>query len=943
MLILSNGFLRYLLVCLLFFFLNTPKGIFGQSGQSLKNNHEAVSFKSEFERLKRQFSPIELADTLYRIGKHNDARYNIESNEILFIELFKLHDQFKTGIVKTDFTPRQLDSLYLIYSIAKYDALFYSQKRYDKEVEVLCDHLVNSAENFNLDKLKSITYSRKASLSQILGDTATAYKFAKKVFDLLEKYNYQTVILSTEKKSDLDYYFFADYMLNVYRYMNKLDELEQIVEKFISISKKKQSIEEESSFIRLLAGIYLLRNDRLKFMSLYKQSLSLLEDRNINDDFLKGHAYMKGAELFMDVNNMHSAVTYYKKSYHYLTKVARKYVENDFSTITRISDAVQIGTNLAYLCAIQGEIDSSYKYAKEVYDFLPNYPEIELILPVSWLCGYRHYLKKEYKESIKYFNNYLKLRNNFKISYESDLVVYTFISGSYHEMGDFEMEKIWYTKATTALDSILKVKDIGFYRYFSRMISYEYLISAGLRLNDFRYLHQLVPDLLFYTRQLKTKQTDSDIVENLLLFDAERNEKTIQYLQAKNQLKESQAVIQRMYIYLLCFILIAAIIAGITLYKQRKIIQKRNRKLLENNREIEAVNQKLSELDAFKKMTTAMLVHDLKNPLNGILYLSGKTGDDIAQNQSEEEKMMQIHSAALQMAQLSSNMLDVYKFESAGVNLNMAAVHCGQLLMSAIEQIEILAYRKNIRIKKDLPNLFFEADHDLLTRALINILNNAVKHTPFSGLIQVTAFSGNKGQGIRAKDADTVCMIVEDTGTGVKDDMKLKIFQKFGQDIKVNEDFTTSVGLGLAFCQLVVEAHRGKIYVENSTLGGAKFVIEIPFDSNFNESLIKGYSDNNSFENENCEEFSDISLQNQIKLKLTNEDLNYLRELVSALDKLEYYEYTDINLLIEDYQTHPDFIKLSGEGREWLKRVKNATLFSDQPDYEALINSGKSS
>ena len=934
----SNRFFYNLLVCLLCLIFFSGE-IFGQQGRNIHSNPKTQSFKSQFERLKKQFPPIELADTLYRISTHNDARYSIEYSDSLFTELFKLFDQFKSKQIKTGLTPWQLDSVQLIYTISKYEANFYSSRQKEEVVATICNHIVASAEKLGTDKFKAIAYSRKASLSQIRGDTVTAYTFAQKVFDLVVKNDYQTERLSSLKRSDLNFYFFIDEMLKTYRHMNKLDELERIVEKFLSKLKSKNLVTDEANFIRVLAGIYMLRNDRLKFMSLYKQSLKLLEDSNIKDNFLFGHAYMKGAELFIDMGNIHSAIVYYKKSYSYLMKVAKAVVEKDFSTITRINDATQMGTNLAFLYAVQGDIDSTYKYAKEVHDFLSNYPEVSKILTANWLYGYYYYTQKEYKESLKYFFNYLRLRNNFKISYESDLFVYSLIAGSYHGMGDIESEQIWYTKATTTLDTIFKKKDINFYRYFTRITAYEYLISAGLRFNDFRFLQKLVPDLIYYTRQLKTKQTDSDIIENLLLFDAERNEKTIQYLQAKNQLKESQSTIQRMYIYLLCFILIATIIVGITLYKQRKIAQKRNRRLVESNREIEAVNQKLSELDAFKKMTTAMLVHDLKNPLNGILYLSGKASYNTTSGQSEEEKMMQIHSAALQMAQLSSNMLDVYKFESAGVNLNKAPIHCGQLLMSAIEQIEIMAYRKNIRIKKELPNLFFEADHDLLTRTLINILNNAVKHTPFNGLIYVTAYSCRNKQEQSPIAEDSICINVEDTGPGVKDDMKTKIFQKFGQDIKVDEEFTTSVGLGLAFCQLVIEAHGGKIYVENSNLGGAKFVIEIPFDPTFNDALINIPSNIISFQNVNGEELPNNPTPVIPKLELTNEDLNYLNELIIALRKLEYYEYTDINHLIEEYQTQPDFNKLSDEGKEWLKKIKNATLHSDQLSYEELINS----
>ncbi len=120
----------------------------------------------------------------------------------------------------------------------------------------------------------------------------------------------------------------------------------------------------------------------------------------------------------------------------------------------------------------------------------------------------------------------------------------------------------------------------------------------------------------------------------------------------------------------------------------------------------------------------------------------------------------------------------------------------------------------SLNIPADLPQI--HADRDMLERVLINLFQNAIKFTPSNGQIEF---------GVEA-DGQAIRFWVQDSGPGVDPDYIDRIFDKY---TRINPDERIKgLGLGLAFCRLAVEGHKGRIWVENLPEGGAKFTFTIP-------------------------------------------------------------------------------------------------------------------
>lgn len=123
--------------------------------------------------------------------------------------------------------------------------------------------------------------------------------------------------------------------------------------------------------------------------------------------------------------------------------------------------------------------------------------------------------------------------------------------------------------------------------------------------------------------------------------------------------------------------------------------------------------------------------------------------------------------------------------------------------------------RKQRRVEIDIPEemLLVKMDGKMIVQVLINLLDNAIKHTKEDGVILIKAQKEEKG----------VWFYVEDDGTGIEEKIKERIFDEFVTFRPVSRDTGKGIGLGLAICKAIVTAHGGTIDAFNREEGGASF------------------------------------------------------------------------------------------------------------------------
>ncbi|NEP39088.1 MULTISPECIES: hybrid sensor histidine kinase/response regulator [Okeania] len=212
-----------------------------------------------------------------------------------------------------------------------------------------------------------------------------------------------------------------------------------------------------------------------------------------------------------------------------------------------------------------------------------------------------------------------------------------------------------------------------------------------------------------------------------------------------------------------------------------------------------------------------MVVHDLRNPLTIILFgLELLKNPNYPQDQ-QNIKLNQVYSSAQTLQVLIDDLLNMALLESGQIRLNRTQVKLCSLIESAISNFEAVAEQKNQSLVSQLPEAICKKvtiDVTLYHRVLDNLISNAIKFSPHKSKIIVSLELLNSGD----------CRIqVIDSGPGVPEQLQQKIFEKY--EVGTMMSGVSQIGLGLAFCKMVVEAHGDKICVISNQPQGAIFEI----------------------------------------------------------------------------------------------------------------------
>ena len=229
------------------------------------------------------------------------------------------------------------------------------------------------------------------------------------------------------------------------------------------------------------------------------------------------------------------------------------------------------------------------------------------------------------------------------------------------------------------------------------------------------------------------------------------------------------------------------------------------------------------EPDAAHRFTAAVS-HEIRTPLNGILGMAALL-EESELSAAQRDYTSAIRKSGSRLLDLLNNVLDFSRMEAGDIPLEAAPFDPADLVQDVAELLAPRAHAAGLDIAAmvhpDLPRRMI-GDAGRLRQILFNLAGNAVKFTE-TGAVLIEARPGSDGAGLD--------LVVRDTGTGVPEHAKARLFDAFSQVSAADARRDGGVGLGLAIVARLVEAMKGRVSLSSSFGHGAMFVVELPLEA----------------------------------------------------------------------------------------------------------------
>jgi signal transduction histidine kinase len=236
--------------------------------------------------------------------------------------------------------------------------------------------------------------------------------------------------------------------------------------------------------------------------------------------------------------------------------------------------------------------------------------------------------------------------------------------------------------------------------------------------------------------------------------------------------------------------------------------------------QLEESAEKRRELESLRRELIAWIGHDLQTPLTSISAIIEALADGMIEDHQTEQRYYNIARKNISsLSHLIDDMFQMAQIDTGGLELNLESVSITDLISDTLESFTELAKRQEITLKGSVSDELGEVNIAArrINRVLNNLVDNALKHTPDQGLVEVRANSTNDG----------ILIDVIDNGEGISESDLPYIFDLFYRGDISKRSSISGTGIGLAISKGIIDAHGGNIEVHSQT-GRTKFSFFIP-------------------------------------------------------------------------------------------------------------------
>jgi signal transduction histidine kinase len=273
------------------------------------------------------------------------------------------------------------------------------------------------------------------------------------------------------------------------------------------------------------------------------------------------------------------------------------------------------------------------------------------------------------------------------------------------------------------------------------------------------------------------------------------------------------------------FVIFACLLYMITTNRNDKRMMAQQEK---NNRQLAIAAEEAKSANAAKSEFLAHMSHDIRTPINGIIGMTNIAIKNRGNSERIDDCLHKISGAADHLLSLINDVLDMSSIESGKVEMSNKPLDIRLLINNCNSIIDGQMVSRDLEFVKpdeDFSHPYVYGDELHLRQVFINILGNAIKFTPDGGRIEFRA------KELSADDKKvTYRFEFEDTGIGISEEFKAKIFDEFSQEEKGGRSTYQGTGLGMAISKKFIELMGGTIDVRSRLGQGTCFTVELTFD-----------------------------------------------------------------------------------------------------------------
>ncbi len=324
------------------------------------------------------------------------------------------------------------------------------------------------------------------------------------------------------------------------------------------------------------------------------------------------------------------------------------------------------------------------------------------------------------------------------------------------------------------------------------------------------------------------EQSKAIIEETQAKYNLRKTREEMLLLEKNNQLIQEIVIRQRVWLFVFTSLIITMIILLYIIVRSRQKLKISQRKLEKKNHSIETQKNKIDKqrkeleiINVAKDKFFSIIAHDLRNPFNALLNLSGIIIEDYENLRNDEviEMLELINDSADKGHKLLENLLIWSQTQLGGIKVNPANFPIKRLCLDIKAEASLTAKNKNISIDISVDeNHCVYADKNMTAVIVRNLLSNAIKFTNNNGSISITS-----------KSNGTDCQLcIKDSGVGIAQNDLKKLFRIESNYSRKGTKQEKGTGLGLIIVKEFTERNKGKISVKSEINKGSQFCITLP-------------------------------------------------------------------------------------------------------------------